>query len=130
MCEGGLVMGDLGIGGTTCNAEAAVERGDLLQLGTAWPQVIKTAADTDKVVGIALSAAAAGEAVLVAFVRGVYMCRSSAAISKEDRIAPAADGEIKTAAAADESCGMALEAATAADQDVRCLLFTADHLVA
>jgi hypothetical protein len=132
MRKGETLMGDLARHGDTMVAGAAVEVGDLIQLDTTnnWPYGIKTAASTDVVIGICLQAAAAGEAFQVGMTRGVYMCRSSAAISEEARIAPAADGEIVTADAAKESVGIALEASTAADQDVRCLLFAGDHLVA
>jgi hypothetical protein len=107
-------------------AGAAIERGDLFHLDASnnYPNVIKTAADTDKPLGYALADAAENEAVQWAPICGeVYMCRASGAISEEAEICPDADGEVKAAASADFVCGIALKAAANANDEIPCLLF-------
>lgn len=107
-------------------AGAAIERGDLIKLDTTnnYPYVIKTAADTDVVIGYATADAASGEAVQYETICGnVHLVRASAAISEGDNIAPAADGEVKTAASGNQVCGQAMEAASGADVEFRCLLY-------
>jgi len=113
-------------------AGAAVERGDVLQLDATgnYPKAIKTAADTDVVLGVALSDAASGQNVPVSVARGIYTLRAGAAIAEEAKVAPTTDGEIKTAASADEAFGVALEAASAADDEIRVLAFMGTQLLA
>ena len=116
----------------SCVTGAAVELGDILQLDATnnWPYAIKTAADTDVVIGVALNAAASGEVVQVGVERGVYTLRASAAITEEAKVCATSDGEIKAAASGDEAFGIALDAASAADDEIRVLCFIGTQLLA
>ena len=106
----------------SCTAEGAVEKGDLLMLGTAWPQVKKTTGDTVYVIGVALAPAATTEQVKVGLCGVVCNLRASTTANAGVAITPVTDGEFATAAQAGQACGITLEAASAENDDVPCLI--------
>jgi hypothetical protein len=90
-------------------AGAAITRGQLLKADT-FPGVVKTAADTDLVIGIALADAASGEQVSIGVDRGVYTVTGTATAG--NRLGPDADGKVKAVAATKPCIGYALETAS------------------
>ena len=105
-------------------AGEALDKYDVLELGT-YPSLDKADADTDRPICITNSAVASGEIIsdYTLLSGGIATVRSGAAISAGDNITCTTDGEVKTAAAADVVIGLALEAATDADEYIRALVY-------
>jgi len=113
-------------GSYSAEAEAAIEQGDVVMLGTAENEVKKTTGATVTCVGaVDLDKAAAGGGITV-YYSGIVWCRASAAIARGLRVTPAADGEV--AAAADvagtnyEIVGITMGASAAANDLLPVLL--------
>ena len=116
------IQNDL-LGNPGVTAASAIYEYRLLESAT-FPTVQHTSADTDKPMGVALADAATGEAVQYAKLDGgIYTVVADDAISKHANIVPSTAGRVKTAATGDFIIGYALEAATAQDDNIRCVLF-------
>jgi len=104
-------------------AGATITKHSLLKLDASnnYPYVIPTAGTADVPIYIALADAVTGEIVQVAKLEGITTLRASTAISEDALVSPAAaDGEIITATTGYRVIGKALEAALAADDEIRC----------
>ena len=100
-------------GRLTYTAGGAVERGDVLKFDTDG-NVVKCAAATDAAIGVALDGAESGEIVAVAVLgsfAGTVVVKASAAVAKGAKVT--AHGA--EASGDDAAIGVALDAATAAD---------------
>ena len=86
-------------------------------------QVTRANADTDRPLGVALKdgATTADNPVPVA-IAGIVPIVAGAAVSIGDQVAPDADGKARTAASGDSMCGLALTAASGADELISVLL--------
>ena len=91
-------------------AGAAITRGQLVKADT-FPGVVKTAGDSDVVLGIALADAANGEQVSIGVNRGVYTVTGTATAGQ--RLSADQDGKVKAIANTKPCIGYALETATA-----------------